>query len=108
MPGLVIALACAETAVLCIAKVAKKTAFITHAAATLRLENLKARHVAVESMTDQQFDLIARFVPEPMPLEMISGIMPATKANVVIRIGRSRSRLARTMASCVERPVSFN
>ena len=44
---------------------------------------------------------IAWLVPEPMPRETISGIMPATNANVVIRIGRSRSRLARTIASCV-------
>ena len=36
-----------------------------------------------------------------MPLETISGIMPATNAKVVIRIGRSRSRLAWTIASCV-------
>ena len=37
---------------------------------------------------------MARLVPEPMPLETISGIMPATNANVVIKIGRRRSRLA--------------
>ena len=44
---------------------------------------------------------IAWFVPDPTPRETISGIMPATNANVVIRIGRSRSRLACTIASCV-------
>ena len=37
---------------------------------------------------------IARFVPDPMPLDHTSGIIPATNANVVIRMGRSRSRLA--------------
>ena len=37
---------------------------------------------------------IARLVPAPMPLETTSGNIPATNANVVIRIGRSRSRLA--------------
>ena len=42
---------------------------------------------------------IARFVPAPVPLETTSGIMPATKASVVIRIGRSRSRLAWRIAS---------
>ena len=51
---------------------------------------------------------IAWLVPEPMPLETMSGIMPATKASVVIRIGRSRSRLACTMASCVDSPFSFS
>ena len=34
--------------------------------------------------------------------------MPATNANVVIRIGRSRSRLACTIASCVDSPVAFS
>ena len=47
---------------------------------------------------------IAWLVPEPMPRETMSGIMPATNANVVIRIGRSRSRLAWTIASCVRQP----
>ena len=37
---------------------------------------------------------MAWLVPAPMPRETISGIMPATNAKVVIRIGRSRSRLA--------------
>ena len=40
-----------------------------------------------------------RFVPEPGPVEMTSGIMPATSAMVVIRIGRRRSRFAWIIAS---------
>ena len=51
---------------------------------------------------------IAWFVPAPMPRDTISGSMPATNANVVIRIGRRRSRLAWTTASCVDSPAAFN
>ena len=51
---------------------------------------------------------IAWLVPAPIPRETISGSMPATNAKVVIRIGRSRSRLAWTTASCVDSPVSFS
>ena len=51
---------------------------------------------------------MAWLVPEPIPRETMSGIMPATNANVVIRMGRSRSRLACTMASCVGRPFSLS
>ena len=43
--------------------------------------------------------LIALFVEAPSLLESSSGIMPATKATVVIRIGRSRSRFASRIAS---------
>jgi len=51
-------------------------------------------------------------LPAPVPLEATSGIMPATKASVVIRIGRNRSRLAsriasaRGMPSALGRPAS--
>ena len=38
--------------------------------------------------------LCDRFVPAPGPLDNVSGIIPATRAMVVIKIGRSRSRLA--------------
>ena len=44
--------------------------------------------------------LVARAKPEPTPREIASGIMPATKAIVVIKIGRSRSLLACRIA-CV-------
>ena len=47
---------------------------------------------------------IARLVPAPVPLEATSGIMPATNASVVIRIGRSRSRFASRMASARGNP----
>ena len=40
---------------------------------------------------------IAWLVAEPTPLVTTSGTMPATNASVVIRIGRSRSRLAWTI-----------
>ena len=51
---------------------------------------------------------IALFVPDPTPLETTSGIMPATKAIVVIKIGLNRSRLARMIASCRFIPFSRN
>ena len=48
---------------------------------------------------------IARLVPDPTPLDSTSGIMPATKASVVIRMGRKRSRLACTTACVPIEPV---
>ena len=48
------------------------------------------------------------FVPEPGPLESTSGVMPATSAIVVIRIGRSRSRLAWMIASMRSMPCRRN
>jgi len=47
-------------------------------------------------------------VPDPTPRETLSGIIPATNANVVMRIGRSRSRLACTMASARRQPVALS
>ena len=43
-------------------------------------------------------------LPEPGPLDIVKGNMPATRAIVVIRIGRRRSRLARTIASSLSMP----
>jgi 16S rRNA (guanine527-N7)-methyltransferase len=59
LPGLVIAAACPGTEVLCIDKIAKKTAFVTQAAASLGLHNVRALHVAVEAMPGPRFDVIA-------------------------------------------------
>jgi hypothetical protein len=42
---------------------------------------------------------IDRFVAAPGPLDITRGIIPATRAIVVINIGRSRSRLACMIAS---------
>jgi len=47
-------------------------------------------------------------VPEPAPLDTTNGIMPATNATVVMRIGRSRSVLAWMMAWRVGSPRAFN
>src|SRR6185436_301 len=49
-------------------------------------------------------EAIARFVAEPVPEEATSGIMPATNASVVIRIGRNRSRFAQRIASARAMP----
>jgi len=47
---------------------------------------------------------VARLNSAPMPCDVTSGSMPATNANVVIRIGRNRSRLPRMIASKRECP----
>ena len=51
---------------------------------------LKALNLA-RNVTRRPID---RFVAAPAPLPTISGIMPATRAIVVIKIGRKRSRFA--------------
>ena len=47
---------------------------------------------------------VAWFFSAPIPLESISGTIPATKASVVMRIGRSRSRFASRIASTMGMP----
>ena len=42
---------------------------------------------------------VARLNSAPMPCDVTSGNMPATNANVVIRMGRNRSRLPCMIAS---------
>lgn len=59
LPGLVLAVACPGIQVLCVDKVAKKTAFISYAAASLGLENLQAFHAAVEDMQSPKCEVIA-------------------------------------------------
>ena len=49
---------------------------------------------------------IARLVADPTPLDSTSGIIPATNAKVVIRIGRRRSRLACRIAASRSMPRS--
>jgi hypothetical protein len=51
---------------------------------------------------------VARLNAEPMPFDVTSGIMPATNAIVVMRIGRSRSLFAWRMASSRGRPLALS
>lgn len=58
LPGLVWALLLPEVEVVCVDAVAKKTAFMRQAAATLQLTNVQVRHVRVEALRDAPFDVI--------------------------------------------------
>jgi 16S rRNA (guanine527-N7)-methyltransferase len=51
LPGVVIAICCAQVRVDCVDTVAKKAAFIRQAAAALKLENLQGLHSRVEKLT---------------------------------------------------------
>jgi 16S rRNA (guanine527-N7)-methyltransferase len=60
LPGVVIALALPDIDVTCVDSVGKKSAFVTHAAAALRLGNVAARHTRVEELAAMPpFDVIA-------------------------------------------------
>ena len=63
------------------------------------------KHSVCPPTTSTPIDL---FVPEPGPLEIVNGNMPATSAIVVIRIGRKRSRFARIIASNRSMPRARN
>ena len=58
LPGVVIAICCAEIAVTCVDAVAKKAAFVQQAAGALSLDNLAGRHARVETL-HEPFDIIA-------------------------------------------------
>jgi 16S rRNA (guanine527-N7)-methyltransferase len=58
LPGIVWAIGCPDVQVCCVDTVAKKAAFITQAALTLGLKNLKAVHARVESLSGP-FDVIS-------------------------------------------------
>ncbi|HMS26305.1 MAG TPA: 16S rRNA (guanine(527)-N(7))-methyltransferase RsmG [Burkholderiaceae bacterium] len=57
LPGVVIAICCPDIHVTCIDAVAKKMAFVQQVATELKLSNLSARHVRVETLTEP-FDVI--------------------------------------------------
>jgi 16S rRNA (guanine527-N7)-methyltransferase len=58
LPGVVIALCLPQVQVVCIDTVAKKVAFIKHAAATLECTNLQAIHARIESLKPMQADVV--------------------------------------------------
>jgi 16S rRNA (guanine527-N7)-methyltransferase len=57
LPGAVIAITCPEIEVHCVDAVAKKTAFVQQAAATLHLGNLRGLHERVERLRDK-YDVV--------------------------------------------------
>ncbi len=57
LPGVVVAICCPEVPVTSVDAVAKKAAFITQVALTLRLPNLTGRHARVETL-ESRFDVI--------------------------------------------------
>jgi 16S rRNA (guanine527-N7)-methyltransferase len=58
LPGVVIAIMCPEIAVTSIDTVAKKAAFMTQVAVSLKLANYKAVHGRVESWRSEGFDIV--------------------------------------------------
>ena len=57
LPGVVVAICCPQVAVTSVDAVAKKAAFITQVALTLRLPNLSGKHARVEAL-EGSFDII--------------------------------------------------
>ncbi len=58
LPGVVLAIAAPQAAVVCLDKVAKKTAFVRQVAGELALGNVQAEHARVESLGVGLFDVI--------------------------------------------------
>ena len=58
LPGVVFAICCPDLEVSCVDTVAKKAAFIQHAAAALQLSNLHGLHARVENL-DGPFDVVS-------------------------------------------------
>ena len=58
LPGLVIAVALPETAVVCVDSVGKKSAFVAQAAATIGVANLTAVHARAERFLGERFNVV--------------------------------------------------
>jgi 16S rRNA (guanine527-N7)-methyltransferase len=58
LPGIVIAICCADIAVHCVDTVGKKAAFIQQVSASLKLPNLRGVHARVESLTEK-YDVVS-------------------------------------------------
>lgn len=58
LPGIVIAICCADITVHCVDTVAKKAAFIQQVAVNLKLSNLRGIHARVESLTEP-YDVVS-------------------------------------------------
>ena len=60
LPGVVLAVCCAQAQVQCVDAVAKKMAFVQQVAGALRLPNLRARHARVEALPGQYSIITSR------------------------------------------------
>ena len=88
LPGVVIAICCPDIHVTCIDAVAKKMAFVQQVATELKLTNLSARHVRVETLsepfdviTSRAFATLTDFVEgSRRALKPVTGIWMAMKA----------------------------
>ena len=58
LPGVVLAITQPEWQVTCVDTVGKKAAFVQQVATELRLPNLRGLHARVESLTEQNFDVV--------------------------------------------------
>lgn len=58
LPGIVFAVMLPEATVTCVDSVGKKAAFIQQAVASLNLTNVRVKHIRVEQMTGELFDVI--------------------------------------------------
>ena len=87
LPGVVLAIACAEWAVSCVDTVGKKAAFVRQVAGELALPNLQAVHARVEALPGPVFDVITSrafaslsdFVSLTRPLLAPGGVWMAMK-----------------------------
>ena len=81
LPGIVWAIGCPQLQVCCVDTVAKKAAFITQAAQTLGLKNLKGVHARVESLNGP-FDVISSRAFASLP-DFVAGSAQALEAGGV-------------------------
>ena len=87
LPGVVLAIACAEWSVSCVDSVGKKAAFVRQVAGELALPNLQAVHARVEALPGPAFDVITSrafaslsdFVSLTRPLLAPGGVWMAMK-----------------------------
>lgn len=87
LPGVVLAIACAEWAVSCVDTVGKKAAFVRQVAGELALPNLQSVHARVEALPGPAFDVITSrafaslsdFVGLTRPLLAPGGVWMAMK-----------------------------
>ncbi|TSE19633.1 Ribosomal RNA small subunit methyltransferase G [Tepidimonas alkaliphilus] len=89
LPGVVLAIAEPRWQVVCVDAAAKKTAFVTQAAATLALPNLRAVHARVQELdgpfdvvTARAFATLADFVTWSRPALAPEGVWMAMKGRV--------------------------
>lgn len=91
LPGVVIAIVKKNARVICVDAVHKKHAFVSHVANKLELSNLKSVHARVETLSNEQADLVisrafsslSNFVMQVAHLLRPSGVIAAMKSKQV-------------------------